>query len=194
MLKNLNVLISITIFHFILIISSVSADDSQSKERIKIGSHEDLILWAGLDFPDEFDSGTMESLERKKALEEGLEYFEYMATNIGSASSMGTLATYHFYFKNDTKKGLYWAYKGAEKGEGCAMHVLACAYISGDGVIQDTIEAFKWILLAAACGDEGAKEKFNGLNKKYTNSECLKSAKAKAREWQEAHPDAFFSP
>ena len=53
----------------------------------------------------------------------------------------------------------------------------------GDGVAEDLVEAYKWLLLAARQGDEGAKQIMKVLESKLT-SEQIAEGKKRARDFK----------
>lgn len=74
------------------------------------------------------------------------------------------------------------------------MNILWNAYGLGNGVLEDLEECGKWLYVSAAIGCEEAKERIVELEKDGQDSELLKKIRIKAKEWQEAHLEAFFSP
>jgi uncharacterized protein len=57
----------------------------------------------------------------------------------------------------DLKEAIRWYRKAAEQNYRLAQYNLAAAYLRGLGVEKDDLEAYKWMLLAAAQGDPSAK-------------------------------------
>jgi TPR repeat protein len=51
-----------------------------------------------------------------------------------------------------------WYRKAAEQNYATAQENLGVCYVSGEGVAEDLVEAYKWLLLAVRQGDEHAKE------------------------------------
>jgi TPR repeat protein len=51
-----------------------------------------------------------------------------------------------------------WFRKAAEQNYADAQEDLGRCYLRGDGVAEDLVEAYKWLLLAVRQGDEHAKE------------------------------------
>lgn len=104
------------------------------------------------------------------------------------------LAKHNYYETKDTKKGLYWAFKGAKEGSAECMVILFDAYAKGNGVVQDIDESIKWLFLAAAAGDKASIEKFKNAYKGGCSLELLQEGRKRAVRWQHEHPEAFFSP
>jgi len=194
MLKKLVAFTSLIAFQLLAFATAFAED---LPESCKIDSYEDMFVWGALDFPDKFDPSTMEKQKKEEALIKGVELYENTATE-GSVGAMAVLAIYYSYTKKETKKGLYWALSGALKGNEMCMHVLGCAYINGDGVVEDHTEGIKWLFLASACGDKTSIEKIKNLKKAQSDNnqieKIMNEARTKAKAWQEAHPEAFFSP
>jgi TPR repeat protein len=61
-------------------------------------------------------------------------------------------------------------------------------YDNGEGVPQDYVQAHMWLNLAAANGDENAKEN-RDIAAGLMTSEEIAEAQKLAREWMAAHPD-----
>jgi hypothetical protein len=99
--------------------------------------------------------------------------------------------------KEDYKKAMYWAFRGAEKGSSSCMLILANTYKSGNGLVQDVSEAIKWTYLGAAAGDAGCKQwiennGISGLSNQYVAPFLIEGQK-RANQWMKEHPDVFIS-
>ncbi len=70
-----------------------------------------------------------------------------------------------------------------EQNYAAAQYNLGFCYAHGDGVAEDLVEAYKWLLLAARQGDEGAKQIMKVLESKLT-LEQIAEGKKRAREFK----------
>ena len=71
----------------------------------------------------------------------------------------------------------------AEQGHAEAQFQLGVMYDAGQGVMEDYVEAHMWFNLAAAQGNEEAREDRNRVAKKMTVSQIVE-AQRRAREWK----------
>jgi TPR repeat protein len=164
-------------------------------KKVKIETYEDVILYTGIleEFGCVSDFNLVKNSDSKSEMfEKGLKIVENGA-KLGLLFDQETLANYYCTEKKDFKKGLYWAKQCAEKGSGDGMHLLLNAYRKGNGVIQNTEEAFKWYFLASAAGIEFNHEFVKSVRDN-SNNNIIQSAKKKAQDWMNEHPEAFFSP
>lgn len=117
----------------------------------------------------------------------------------------------HYYFKDKCyRKAMFWALKGAENGSSECMLLLRVAYGHGLGVIQDTEECLKWLVLAATIGNEEAQKEVKNLeSQNYKIISHLpdaefrslirehelqwKEVRKMAKAWADAHQSLFFS-
>ena len=76
-----------------------------------------------------------------------------------------------------------WIKKGAQQGNVLAQFNLGGAYLKGKGVSWDTIEAYKWLFLAADNGHNDARAICNALAKKMDAGAVVK-AQELANNWQ----------
>lgn len=76
-----------------------------------------------------------------------------------------------------------WIKKGAQQGNVLAQFNLGGAYLKGKGVTTDTIEAYKWLFLAAENGHNDARAICNALAKKM-DAEVVAKAQELAKNWQ----------
>jgi len=76
-----------------------------------------------------------------------------------------------------------WLRKAAEQNLALAQRTLVVCYEQGEGVAKDQVEAYKWLLLAARQGDEGAKQIMKVLESKLT-SEQIAEGKKRARDFK----------
>lgn len=157
---------------------------------------EDCIIWFGRGCPiAKYESGRFDSVEKSELIDAGL---EYLKTNCKDVISNEILAKY-YNEREEYPKSLYWASSGAEKGSNYCMSILRRAYANGLGVVEDQVEALKWMYLAAALGDTGAKkilDELNGLNEKRSHSSSAylpqEEGRKRAQEWQRKHFDLFL--
>ncbi len=157
---------------------------------------EDCVIWFGRGCPiAKYESGKFDSSEKSKLIDAGL---EYLKTNYKDVISNEVLATY-YNEREEYPKSLYWAFSGAEKRSNYCMSILRRAYANGLGVVEDQIEASKWMYLAAAFGNTGAKkilDELNNLNEKcpYPSFAYLPQEEGlkRAQEWQREHINLFL--
>lgn len=167
---------------------------------VKIQNCTDVFLWFGSDRPKEFDSALMKNeTEKKEALKRGLNLFEDGARNRRRTNNVcfdQELLTEYYHQEKQFKKSLYWANECAERGSGFGMRMLYFCYFSGTGVMQDDEEAMKWLFLSLATGDETAKEVLKNHEKTegFNSFKSVIRGKQMAKEWEKAHPKAFFNP
>ena len=70
-----------------------------------------------------------------------------------------------------------------EQNYAAAQYNLGFCYAHGDGVAEDLVEAYKWLLLAARQGDEHAKKNMTVLESKLTPEQIAEGQK-RAREFK----------
>jgi len=117
----------------------------------------------------------------------------------------------HYYFDDKCyRKAMYWAFKGAEKGSAECMLLLRKAYGAGFGVVQDTEECLKWLVLAAAIGNEEAQKEVSILERPNyqtlsllpdadarsiikDNEVLWKEVRKRAKAWMDSHQSLFLS-
>ena len=80
-----------------------------------------------------------------------------------------------------------WYRLAAEQGLADAQFNLGIRYYNGQGVPQDYVQAHLWWNLAAAQGDEEARENRDIIAAKMTPAQ-IEEAQRLAREWLAAHP------
>ena len=71
--------------------------------------------------------------------------------------------------------------EAAKQGSAIAQFNLGLMYAKGEGVPQDYVEAYAWVLLAKAKGNEHASEKISILEKRLT-AEQMEKGQARAKE------------
>jgi hypothetical protein len=81
-----------------------------------------------------------------------------------------------------TREGFSVASSSANQGDPQAQYQLALCYFHGQGVVKNTIEAYKWVLLAQANGIPEARRLCSQIEKKLSNEEILKG-QARASEF-----------
>ncbi|HEY2809887.1 MAG TPA: hypothetical protein VGJ00_00620 [Rhabdochlamydiaceae bacterium] len=154
---------------------------------------EDCVIWFGRGCPiAKFESRKVDSGEKSKLIDAGL---EYLKNNYKDVISNEVLARYYTE-REEYPKSLYWALSGAEKGSNYCMSILRGAYANGLGVVEDQIEASKWMHLAAALGNKEEKKLLgiiDDLNAKcfHTDSRHEEGRKG-AQEWMRQHSDLFL--
>ena len=79
----------------------------------------------------------------------------------------------------DYKEAVKWYRKAAEQGHGDASNVLGWMYYKGHGVIQDYIQAHKWMDISASLGRGGAKER-DTIAKKMTKEQIAEAQKLRS--------------
>lgn len=164
-----------------------------------------VLLWGWVDdgYSVNYDPSTLTDQEMENFTQIGLQvlsdkFNESKSFEEAAYCCMVLSLFYHENNKNDVKKYLYWALKGAEKGSPNCMLLLCDAYKSGSGVVQDLEESLKWKFLAAAAGDEDSSKWVNGDGRKLMSykktASMMTEGQRRAMVWAEAHKDAFFSP
>ena len=83
----------------------------------------------------------------------------------------------------DPVEAVKWYRKAAEQNYATAQENLGVCYVSGEGVAENLVEAYKWLLLAARQGDEGAKQIMKVLESKLT-LEQIAEGKKRARDFK----------
>ena len=159
----------------------------------KITSGSDQLAWLGTDCNLNFSLEELTKERYDELFEIGLKKGEQFTLS-GSVVWTFDVAIY-YYASGDYKKSLFWSYKGAMLGCHRCMGLIRMAYIEGNGVIQDYLEATKWLFLAAAAGDDWSKEhlKYISQNLNSENSKVLlNSARNLAKKWVKEHPGPFF--
>ncbi|MFP6581373.1 MAG: tetratricopeptide repeat protein, partial [Candidatus Hydrogenedentota bacterium] len=61
-------------------------------------------------------------------------------------------------FRSDYVESSKWIRKAAEQGHVDAQRVLGVMYANGNGVPQDSVEAYMWLTIAASNGNRHAEE------------------------------------
>ncbi len=74
----------------------------------------------------------------------------------------------------------------AEAGESVVQYYFGVMYGIGNGVAQDYVQAYMWLTLAAAQGNEEAAE-FREIVARGMTPPHVAEAERLAREWQEGH-------
>ena len=85
--------------------------------------------------------------------------------------------------RNDAGR-IEWLRKGAEQGNVFAQFNLGVAYLKGNGVERNFIEAFKWLYLAETRGYDDAPAIRDALQKKIAPDD-LARARTACRQWQD---------
>lgn len=154
---------------------------------------EDQVIWYGKGCPTatKYDSKKFDLDEKNSLIATGLEYLKSHCDVLSNE----ILARYYDE-REEYPKSLLQAFFGAEKGSNYCMSILRRAYANGLGVVEDQIEASKWMYLAAALGNKEEKKLLgiiDDLNAKcsYTDSRHEEGRK-RAQEWMEQHLDLFL--
>lgn len=85
----------------------------------------------------------------------------------------------------DDTEIIKWRKTGAERGNAVAQFNLGVAYLKGDGVDKDYVEAYKWLHLSAAGGYDEAPEICDALEKKMDVADVTKAQRL-ANNWKVA--------
>jgi len=135
------------------------------------------------------------------AIKKGVKSLSELAEKDDCGGYISEIFALYYSLKKDTKKMLHWAFKGAEKGSSPCMGILSDAYRSGEGVVQDYEEGFKWTYLAAATGNEWSKNWIKKANELCLKNQyapeylspMMKEAKKRANQWMLEHSEIFIS-
>jgi TPR repeat protein len=77
-----------------------------------------------------------------------------------------------------------WYHKAAEHNYAMAQYKLGMSYEYGRGVAEDSVEAYKWLLLAASQGDEDAKAFLTVMESKMLKPEQIAEGQKRARDFK----------
>ena len=77
-----------------------------------------------------------------------------------------------------------WYRKAAEQNFAAAQYDLGMCYQYGKGVAEDSVEAYKWLLLAARQGDEDAKNYMTWMESKQLRPQQIAEGQKRAREFK----------
>jgi hypothetical protein len=93
-------------------------------------------------------------------------------------------------FPRDMAQAAEWYRKAAEQGDAGAQATLGTLYSIGQGVVQNYIEAYYWLDLAAAV--KGPKQEQYAANRQlmgaHITADEQAEAEARAAKWLAAHP------
>lgn len=120
------------------------------------------------------------------------------AAEQGHAGAQACLAALLCNKGKDYKEAIKWCTKAAEQGHAGAQHNLALMYYRGQGIIEDYIEAYKWILIAGMNGEDISdfKKHLKGLMTSSQIAEAQRLAKEymkKQEEWERIKKDILSS-
>ena len=163
----------------------------QLNQKIAAGSEQ--LAWLGADCDLHFSIDKLTKERYQELLEVGLKKTEQYTLSDSAAWTFD--AAIYYYGSCDYKKSLFWAYKGAMLGCNRCMGLIRMAYVEGNGVIQDYLEATKWLFLAAAAGDDWSKEHLKYLTQTLNTEksrDLLNTARSLAKQWIKEHPGPFF--
>ncbi len=93
----------------------------------------------------------------------------------------------------DKQKGAELLARAASLSHGEAQVRLGDAYFRGAGVEQDSVEAYKWYLLAARKGSSRAKAEVKKLEQQLQQSQ-ISEGQAKAAAWKPSNKEATSAP
>ena len=96
----------------------------------------------------------------------------HMAAKQGDAAAQHNLGAMH---NDDHAEALSWYRLAAEQGYALAQHNLGVMYARGEGVPQDFVQAFAWLNLAAAQGNDSAIEAKNLTQPIMTTAQILQA-------------------
>jgi len=85
-----------------------------------------------------------------------------------------------------------WFRKAAKQGDAPAQFTLGFAYMAGEGVPKDYVQAYMWLKLAVAGGFEKATEICDGLNRLMTPAQ-ISEAQERIAAWR-PEPSGEFTP
>ena len=80
----------------------------------------------------------------------------------------------------DDTEAVKWYRKAAEQGHAPAQYNLGAMYGNGEGVPEDYVQAYAWLNLAAAQGDEKAVEGKDLLRPRMTSEQVAEAQKLAA--------------
>ncbi len=86
----------------------------------------------------------------------------------------------------DPIESVRWDRLAAEAGHIVSQSSLGSAYVHGEDVPQDYVEAYKWLDLIVAGGQEHWKDLRDEIEAKLTPQQ-LAEARRRASEWRESH-------
>lgn len=163
-------------------------------------SWESDILLIGWKVSDKvgYDLSVLSEKEKQQLIETGIKVLINDADRAVCAKTNCAVLTNYYYAKNDFKKAIYWAFKGAENGSCSCMHVLSLAYMCGEqGVVQNFEEGLKWAYLGAACGDRACQSlvdtSANNCFSKEEQRDLILASQRKANDWMQEHTKLFAS-
>ena len=82
----------------------------------------------------------------------------------------------------DDKEAVKWWRKAADQGHADAQYILGLCYACGRNVVQDFGEAYFWLLIAAANGDEKAFGNRDDVANQLSQKK-REQIQARARKW-----------
>ena len=86
--------------------------------------------------------------------------------------------------ESDQVEAVKWYRKAAEQNYAAAQYNLGICYEYGRGVTEDSVEAYKWVLLAARQRDEDAKNYMTVMESKLLTPELIANGQKRAREFK----------
>jgi len=76
-----------------------------------------------------------------------------------------------------------WLHDAADQGEADAQHNLGVMYAVGKGTPRDYVEAYMWLSLAVAQGDEEVRGHFDSIERQITPDQIAEAQK-RAAAWK----------
>jgi len=105
---------------------------------------------------------------------------EAEAGNVRSQMRLGELYLYGFGVPKDEAQRVKWHRRAAEGGEALSQYFLAWNYLEGNAVEQDYRQALEWLRRSAAQNFESARQHYDCLRPKETDSRISADSKVGA--------------
>jgi TPR repeat protein len=91
--------------------------------------------------------------------------------------------------EKDPALAVEWFRKAADQGHALAQAKLGIAYLLGEGVAPDPVEAWMWLDLSRSSGNEEAQKIFASLDAKIDAAQRSAAAE-RAQRWRAEHAQA----
>lgn len=78
--------------------------------------------------------------------------------------------------------------KAAEQGMAEAQHNLGLMYARGEGIPENRVQAYAWFSIAAAQGDDSARDNKEIVAKNMTSAEIAEAQKLSRKYWEAYGP------
>lgn len=134
------------------------------------------------------------NLDKSRDYEKCVEYYERAAA-LDNGSAMNELGWLYQYHYNQPAKAIDYYSSAVKQGNSDAMYNIALMYLNGDGVPEDVVNYFKWLMKAFDAGNPKAAEEiadayFNGVGVERSYKMGIAytelSAAMRAEEWKKA--------